>query len=184
MKLLVLLGNAAVGKMTVGQALMKITDLRLFHNHMSIELVLDVFGDRVHAVDKRIREAIFEGFAKSDQYGMIFTLLMAFDLPSDWKYLDYLCDFFRRENADIYYVELVASQEVRLQRNATENRLLHKPSKRDIERSKQRLLDDDAMYRCVSYDGEVPFENYMKIDNTDLAPDTVAQMIKEHFGFV
>ena len=33
MKLLFLFGNAAVGKMTVGQELMKITDLRLFHNH-------------------------------------------------------------------------------------------------------------------------------------------------------
>ncbi len=33
MKLVFILGNAAVGKMTVGQELMKITDLRLFHNH-------------------------------------------------------------------------------------------------------------------------------------------------------
>ena len=28
----------------------------------------------------------------------------------------------------------------------------------------------------------VGFENYMKIDNTDLAPDVVAGMIKERFG--
>ena len=32
MKLLFLIGDAAVGKMTVGQELMKITDLKLFHN--------------------------------------------------------------------------------------------------------------------------------------------------------
>ena len=32
MKLLFLIGNAAVGKMTVGQELMKITGLRLFHH--------------------------------------------------------------------------------------------------------------------------------------------------------
>ena len=37
MKLLFLIGNASVSKMTVGQKLMKITDLRLFHNHMTIE---------------------------------------------------------------------------------------------------------------------------------------------------
>lgn len=30
--------------MTVGQELMKITDLRLFHNHMTIEPVLEIFG--------------------------------------------------------------------------------------------------------------------------------------------
>ena len=45
MKLVFLIGDAAVGKMTVGQELMKITDLRLFHNHMTIEPVLEIFGD-------------------------------------------------------------------------------------------------------------------------------------------
>ena len=44
MKLIFLIGDAAVGKMTVGQELMKITDLRLFHNHMTIELVIEIFG--------------------------------------------------------------------------------------------------------------------------------------------
>ena len=32
MKLVFLFGDAAVGKMTVGQQLTKITDLKLFHN--------------------------------------------------------------------------------------------------------------------------------------------------------
>ncbi len=44
MKLVIIIGNTAVGKMTVGQELMKISDLRLFHNHMSIEPVIDIFG--------------------------------------------------------------------------------------------------------------------------------------------
>ena len=182
MKLLMLIGDTAVGKMTVGQELMKITDLRLFHNHMSIELVIDVFGQRVNAVDKRIREVIFEEFAKSDLYGMIFTFQWAFDKPSDWKFVDYFCGFFQREHASIYFAELIASQEVRLQRNVTENRLLHKASKRDIALSTQRLLYDDAHYRCVSHEGEIPYENYIKIDNTDLPPDVTAQRIKDHFA--
>ena len=44
---------------------------------------------------------------------------------------------------EIYCVELIASQEIRLERNKTENRLLHKPSKRDIEASNKRLLNED-----------------------------------------
>ena len=44
MKLLFIIGDAAVGKMTVGQELMKITELRLFHNHMTIEPVIEIFG--------------------------------------------------------------------------------------------------------------------------------------------
>ena len=45
MKLMILIGNCAAGKMTVGQELTKITPFRLFHNHMMIEPVLEVFGE-------------------------------------------------------------------------------------------------------------------------------------------
>lgn len=49
MKLVVIIGAGAVGKMTVGQELAKITDLRLFHNHMGLEMVLDIFrGARIN----------------------------------------------------------------------------------------------------------------------------------------
>ena len=44
MKLVFIIGDAAVGKMTVGQELMKITDLRLFHNHMTIEPTIEIMG--------------------------------------------------------------------------------------------------------------------------------------------
>ena len=44
MNLIVLIGSGAVGKMTVGQELMKITDYRLFHNHHMIEPVIDRDG--------------------------------------------------------------------------------------------------------------------------------------------
>lgn len=84
-------------------------------------------------------------------------------------------------DTEFYYVELVASREVRLKRNATENRLSQKASKRNIEISNQRLINDDMQYRLESHEGEIPFENYIKIDNTDIAPDVVAQMIKKNF---
>lgn len=182
MKLLVILGSGAVGKMTVGQELAKITDLRLFHNHMSIELVLDVFGSINGSAITKIREAVFEEFVKTDHYGLIFTYMLAFDVQSDWDYLNHLVDIFKKKNAEIYYAELVASQEVRLQRNATENRLLHKASKRDVEASNRRLINEDSKYRLVSNDGEMSCENYIKIDNSHLAPDVVARMIKERFN--
>jgi len=46
MKLVIIFGAGAVGKMTVGQELMKITDLRLYHGHMDIEPVIEIFGYR------------------------------------------------------------------------------------------------------------------------------------------
>lgn len=183
MKLVFLFGDAAVGKMTVGQALMKITGLRLFHNHMTIEPVLDVFGRFDSRTIMRLRDVVFEEFAKSDNYGMIFTFMWAFDSPEDWAYVEHIKAIFAPYGTEFYYVELIASQETRLARNVTENRLAHKPSKRDIEASNQRLLHDAAKHRLVSHPGEIPFANYLRIDNTTLAPDTVAEMIKTHFSF-
>ena len=182
MKLVFLIGDGAVGKMTVGQELMKITDLRLFHNHMTIEPVIEVFGYFHEKSISKMREIIFEEFAASSNYGLIFTYIWAFDQKSDWDSVEHVTNIFRKNGADIYYVELVATQEVRLQRNITENRLKHKASKRDIEISNQRLINNDKNYRCVSNDDEIQFDNYIKIDNSDLSAELVAKMIKEHFN--
>jgi len=181
MKLVVIFGAGAVGKMTVGQALASITDLRLYHGHMDIEMVIEIFGKLVRGVGTRIREVVFEEFAKSDQYGMIFTYMWALDVQHDWDYIDHLVDIFRQQGAEIYYVELVANQETRLKRNTTENRLSNKASKRNLDWSNANLLREDENYRLVSHDGEMPFENYIKIDNSNLEPDVVAKMIKDRF---
>lgn len=182
MKLLFLIGNAAVGKMTVGQELMKITDLRLFHNHMTIEPVIEIFGSFYPPAINRLREVIFEEFAGSDNYGMIFTYMWAFDQRSDWDYVEHVKSIFAPYDTEFYYVELVTSQEVRLRRNVTENRLSNKASKRDVDFSNRRLISDDASYRLESLPGEISFPNYMRIDNTDLEPGIAAQMIKDRFG--
>lgn len=183
MKLLILIGNTAVGKMTVGQELTKITDFRLFHNHMTIEPVIEIFGNYERKVVGRLRDVIFEEFAASDHYGLIFTYMWAFDCQSDWDYVEPVKSVFGLPDEDIYYIELIAPQEVRLQRNATENRLRNKASKRDIETSNRRLIHDDTHYRCVSDPGEIPFPNYLRIENSHLSPKDTAMIIKNHFGF-
>ena len=182
MKLVFILGDAAVGKMTVGQELMKITDLRLFHNHMTIEPVIEIMGRFDGKLRDDMRELIFRHFAASDNYGMIFTYMMDFDMQSEWDYLEHVKSIFAPYGTEFYYVELIAPQAVRLLRNRTDNRLKHKPSKRDIEASDQRLLRDDERHRCVSYPGEIPFDNYLRLENADLSPAAAAQRIKEHFN--
>lgn len=181
MKLVFLIGDAAVGKMTVGQELMKMTELRLFHNHMTIEPVLEIFGRWDGKTISEMREVVFRNFASSDLYGMIFTVMLAFDMREDWDYLEHIKSIFEPYGTEFYYVELIAPQNVRLMRNATENRLNHKASKRDIETSRARLLYDDEKHRCVSFEGEIPFENYLRIDNTDLPAADAAKLIKETF---
>ena len=183
MKLLFLIGNSSVGKMTVGQELTKITPFRLFHNHMMIEPVLEVFGQFRGDIIQKLRHVIFEEFAKTDNYGLVFTFMWAFDMPSDWEYLEKVKSIFGLPEEDVYYVELIAPQEVRLQRNSTENRLKNKASKRDIEASNARLIRDDQNYRCESLPGEITFTNYYRLENVNISPEHAAQIIKDNFSF-
>ena len=183
MKLLILIGNSASGKMTVGQELCKITPFRLFHNHTAIEPVLEVFGSFHGPAISRVREVIFEEFSKTDNYGLIFTYMWAFDMQSDWDYIEYVKSIFNLPEEDVYYVELLVPQQVRLERNRTENRLKHKASKRDLAASDARLLRDDENHRCESLPGEIPFANYLRLDNSAITAAEAAQIIKNTFQF-
>jgi len=183
MKLVIIIGDAAVGKMTVGQELMKLTGLRLFHNHMAIELVIDVFGYYDSNIIVKLRDVIFESYAQSNNDGLIFTYMWAFDHQSDWDYITKVSELFEAHGAELYYVELVAPLDVRLERNISENRLANKASKRDIEASNQRVINDSSKYRTVSNEGEIPFKNYIKIDNSKISAKEWAIRIVEHFNF-
>lgn len=181
MELIILVGNAATGKMTVGQAIMKKTSFRLFHNHMTIEPVLDIFGYFNRSLIYKWREAVFES-AIENQVNLIFTFMWAFDEPEDHLYIENLIDKVEKKSGTVYIVELIASKETRLERNKTENRLINKASKRDINLSEQRLLKDDASYRLESYNGEVKQKHYIKIDNSLLSAEDTADIIIKHFN--
>ena len=185
MKFIFIVGPPAVGKMTVGQALAKQTGYKLFHNHMSLELVNQFFDwgtPHFQALDKTIRFSIFTEVAKSDVEGLIFTLVWAFNEKEDEEYVDEIVEIFAKRNPEVLFVELKADLDERLKRNAHPNRLQHKPSKRDVEASNKRLLYHDEKYRMNSLDGEFPNKRFLKIDNTHLSPEEVGEMIVEELG--
>ena len=184
MKFVLIFGPQAVGKMSVGQELAKLTELKLFHNHMTIELFHQFFGydSETMRLSNIVRKELFEAFAKSDQYGLIFTFVWAFDLQTDWDYVEQISHIFKSNGADLYYVELEADLEERLIRNKTPNRLQEKPSKRNVERSEIDLLKTMDKHRLNSEPGEITFPNYLRINNTNLSATEVAIMIKQRFS--
>lgn len=181
--LVIITGPHAVGKMTVGQELAKITGLRLFHNHMSIEPALKLFDfgtPEYRVLNETIRKTVFEQFATGDLPGLIFTYMIDFDQPSEFLYLNEIIELFSSHGADCHVVELCADFEERIARNKSENRLAQKESKRNVARSEAEMRHTQATHRLNSREGEIlPFESYIKIDNTHLSPDEVAKIIKE-----
>lgn len=184
MKFIIITGPQAVGKMTVGQELVKITNLKLLHNHMTIEVLTKIFDysrDSFRKLNEEFRMQIFKEFAKSEEEGIIFTTTWDFDDKEEWNRIYKYIQIFKDNNAEIYIVELKANLEERLKRNKMENRLLNKPSKRNLEWSEKDLLKSVEKYRFNSKENEIKEKNYLRIDNTNLNANVVAEMIKNRF---
>ena len=187
MDLIIICGPPASGKMTVGQELQKLTGYKLFYNHLSLELVNQFFDfgtPNFNHLDRKIRFDIFEEIAKSEIPGLIFTIVWAFDHPEDAKYVEEMIAIFKNRNPKIGIVELICKQGERLKRNRTENRLQHKPSKRDLDFSDKLLRTEDELYRMNSLDGEFSDKQILKIENTHKTAKEVAERIIEHFKTV
>lgn len=183
--LVFIVGPPAVGKMTVGHALAERTGLRLFHNHLTIDLVLRFFDHGTPPFQRLVgefRRRIFEEVAASDLPGLIFTYVWAFDDPRDAAAVEAYASAFHARGGRVAYVELEATQAERLRRNETEFRLAEKPFKRDLEASRRRLLDDDARYQLDSRGIFDHRPDYLRLETTALAPGEVADRIVAHFG--
>jgi hypothetical protein len=184
MRLIVVFGPPAVGKMTVGRAIAERTGLRLFHNHMTIEPVLSIFAfdsPPFARLVRSFRDQIFQEVADSDLPGLIFTCMWSLDDERDKRFVDGVCERFRSRGAAVHFVELYATLEERLRRNRTEERLLAKPSKRDVEASERRLRTNERLRLNTDGDFFYP-EDHLRIDNTALEPAEVAEEIIRHFG--
>ena len=182
--LIVVAGPQAVGKMTVAEKLKEKLGFSLLVNHDSIEVSKKIFDSNEKAwrdLNGLIREDVFH-IAVQNNVDLIFTFVVAFDLQEDIDYLNRLKNMFEASGGEFYFVELEADLETRLQRNLTPHRLEEKKSKRDVEWSEKELLDCMEKYQLNSNEGEKLFENQIKINNTNLEPDEVADIVIEKFN--
>ena len=181
--LIIVSGPQAVGKMTVAESLRDKTNFRLMTNHDSIELS-DVIFERKSPAQREfnelIRKAAFDTAVKNN-VDMIFTFVMAFNEKSDIDYVNKLRRKFEKSGGKFFFVELSTDLETRLKRNVTPHRLEKKPSKRDTDWTKKDILETAEKYRLNSFEDEFICENHLKIDNTNLEPDEVAEMVIKKF---
>lgn len=182
-RLLLITGPPAVGKMTVGRAVADRSAFRLFHNHHTIEMLLDVFDYGTPAfttLNAEFRRRVVEEAAASGT-DLVFTYVWGMDAASEADYLERLVAPY---DGRIAVVELVADLDTRLLRNRTEHRLAEKKSKRDVDWSDANVLELESGHRMTSSPGlDAPAERllarwpHLVLDNTDLPADEVADRI-------
>ena len=191
MHLVCIFGPPAVGKMTVGHELARLTGFRLFHNHMTVDPVLDIFPfgspPFTRLVDE-FRRRIIEEAVAADLPGLVFTFVWGLESAGDRDTIASYVDIVERGGGRVFFVELAAPLEERLVRNVTEFRLDQKRSKRDVEFSRQNLVDLDAAWVMntggapTQADGLLAGREHLRVDNTDLPAAVVARLVAESWG--
>ena len=183
--LVVIIGPQAVGKMTIGEKLKEKIGYTLMTNHDSIEIAIKIFSSNKDAklkLKSKIREDVFN-ICLENNISIIFTFVVDFNTNEDILYLNELKNKFEKTGGHFYLIELEADLQTRLDRNKTPHRLECKPSKKNIEWSDKELIDSMNIYRMNSIKDEIKFENYIKIDNTNLSPNAVCDIIINKFNF-
>ncbi|GAB3772852.1 hypothetical protein FB382_002766 [Nocardioides ginsengisegetis] len=185
-ELLLITGPPAVGKMTVGRAVCAASDFRLFHNHHTIEPLLEIFGfdsPAFRVLNAEFRRRVVEEAVANDTR-LIFSFVWNVELPEDADYVRRLIAPYADAGLRVSCLELYADLPVRLDRNRHADRIDHKRSKRDLAWSDAHVRELEESYRMntdperpAAADAVLAGMPHLRLDNTHLTPDEVATRV-------
>lgn len=189
-ELLIIFGPPAVGKMTVGRAICARSGFRLFHNHLTIEPLLEVFDygtPPFNTLNDEFRRRLMQEAAASGTR-LVFTFVWGVDLASDADIVRSYLEPFLAAGLPVAFVELTSDLQTRLLRDAGEDRIAAKPSKRDRALS-EGIVRSLEQYRLNTDPGEpsladavLAHHRHLRIDTTHLSADETAQQILGWLG--
>ncbi len=173
MKLVMVYGPPAVGKLSVAQALAARTGFRVLHNHLLIDLGFALFDrgtPQSRALVHRLREVSLEVAREHDLPGVVLTYVYARDRD---PYIVGLCKRAEAHGDEVHLVQLSCTQET-LEARVTE------PSRVAFDklttvfglREKLGLLDEPF--------GQVAGRSSLSISTDELTPDAIAELVQAH----
>jgi hypothetical protein len=172
-KLVFIYGAPGTGKLTVAREVSRITGLKLFHNHLTVDLAASLFehgSPPYFDYVRHLRLEAFERAAKAD-VDLIFTFwYSSISGPSVERYRNVI----ETAGGEVLFTRLHCRPEILEQRVTSASRQNWKIS------NVQELRDAFAQYP-TSFVDAIP-GTQLEIDNSDLEPEVVAEQIVTHFG--
>jgi len=192
MRLLLIIGPPAVGKMTVGREIAARSDFRLFHNHHTIEPLVEVFGYGTapfNVLNLEFRRRVIEEAARHN-VDLIFTLVWNLEDPADTAYVEQVVAPFDADGNGVWVLELTADLETRLERNRGESRLAAKPTKRDLEWSDGNVRQMESYHLTTDPTGSTPTpadaflarHPFLRLETSNLSATEVAELAVDWLG--
>lgn len=185
MHLVVILGPPAAGKMTVGREVARRTGYKLFHNHMSIEPVLEIFefgSPSFQRLVQPLRRGVIEESVLAGLEGLVFTYVWAVDEDPDAEAIATLIAPVADSGNRVDFVELVVDEDTCVAREGTAERVRHKRSKANVDWAvaHNRELHADHEFRT---EGNFPLPHpHHVVDNNGDSPSATAAEIVTLLG--
>jgi adenylate kinase len=170
MKLIFLHGMPGVGKLTVAREFASLTGYKLFHNHLTVDLVSSVFefGTTPFVeLREKIWLEVFSEAANSDLEGMIFTF--AFETTVREGFVESVRTTIGSRGGEVFFVKLTCSPE-ELEKRITSDSRSRFGKLTSLEQFRE--LNDAGAFIDP---GVTP--DQLVLDTTHLSPDKAASKI-------
>lgn len=172
MNLIFIHGLPGVGKLTVARELSRLTGYRLFHNHLTVDLVESVFDFGTPpfiALRESIWLSVFSEAARNAVPGLVFTF--AFESTVTADFVRNAVETVENQNGKVLFIQLTCEQE------QLEQRLI------DPSRQAFGKLTSVSVLREMQNAGRLatpslPYDSLI-IDTTNLPPAETARQIRE-----
>ncbi len=173
MKLLIIYGAPAVGKLTVANEVAKLTGFKVFHNHLSIDAIQPIFAFGSESFMRLIELIRVETVAEAARQGVNIIYTFCYAKGIDEEHVEKIVQAGESNGAEVQFVLLTCGDDELRKRVVASDRRLH-GKVNTIEMIEGFLSDYEMRSR-------VPYSQGIEIDNTDVSPEAVAERIIEHF---
>jgi hypothetical protein len=176
MRLIFLYGLPGVGKLTVARELAKLTGFKVFHNHLTVDLVGSVFdfgSEPFVELREMVWLEVFKRSVAANLNGLIFTF--AFDGTVRGDFVEKTRDVVESAGGEILFVELCCSTE-ELERR------IENPSRQKFGKLDSVMTFRELQASGAFVDPGLP-KNRLIVDTTTLSASDSASFIATELEF-
>lgn len=173
MQLVLIYGPPGVGKLTVGSALAALTGFRLFHNHLTVNLVTALFPPNTEAWNRLARQIRLATFTEAAREGvdLILTRAPRTAAPDEVERVRAMIAPVLAAGGEVLFVQLACDREELLRRVRREER-----------RVQSKLTDPAILLKMYDLGAMLPFAPHLWLDITAMPPAEAAARIVAHFA--